>query len=1324
MTVQGVPLIKGNRSAVPSELITTAMTSKRQRAIKRRLAISLIATATLVAMPIGHAEPTSTEPATIAAERSNQPGPDVEGMIEEAEELRLQGNYVEAAAIWQQLLTIAEEQLGPDDPAVALSLNNLATLLGNKGQFAAAEMLHRRSLAIHEKARGPDHPDVATSLNNLAILLNGQGQHGAAEPLYRRSLKILEKAFGPDHPNIASSLNNLAELLNNQGQYGAAESLVSRALSIQEKAFGPDHPDVAISLNNLAELLRRQGQLSASEPLYRRALAINEKAFGLDHPFIALSLNNLAGLLRDQGQYIAAELLYRRSLAIRERALGTDHPYVAASLNNLAWLLSNKGDYSASEHLYHRALAINEKVFGPDHPYIALNLNNLAGLLRDQGQYTAAEPLYRRSLEIREKTLGLDHPDVAASLNNLAAVLVDQGQYRAAEPLSRRSLAIREKSLGPDHPDVAHSLNNLAEMLRIQGQFNAAEPIYRRSLAIREKTLGPDHPDIASSLINLAALLYNQGHFRAAERLLHRALSIQEKTLGTDHPGIATSLNNLALLLTDQGQPSVAEPLYRRSLDIREKIFGRDHPVVGTSLNNLALFMSGQGQHSAAELLYRRALTIQEKNLGSDHPDIASTLNNLANTLVSKREYEEAESLHRRSLAIREKALGPDHHTTAANFNSLGWLRQIQAQFTQAETLYRRALSITERSLGPDHPEVASILNNLAMPLSDQGHYNAAEVILHRSLAIKGKALGSDHPTVAITLNNLTLALINQGRHASAIRTLRQSLAIESAWLVRELPLLPDQARQAQIDELYSLLQVLYGWISGHLPAANLALEARLNRQGLLQEIEQRQTMLLNAPGMDLAKVEQLKALTQQLSSVTLSAERRAAVRKQRDALLAEIYRLQPDLQIQTVTIADVANTLPPDGALVEIQRYRPWNAHQPPAEQLGEPQYIALVLKPNGDISAVPLGPAADMDAKVHNALSAFAQNLPDAAALWAQLSDQLLKPLLPQLSGSRQWFLSPDGELNRVPFAALPAPQQPNQPLAAAVQLRVLTTGRDLVRLQNSTTRSQASLVMANPSFDRAGRSTALASANGSQPGGQARSADLGSTRWEPLPGTKREGEQVASLLGARLLSGPAATATALKQQQSPRVLHVATHGFFLADQNNPPTDPLRVVPEETAFLSALRQEGPLLRSGLVLAGANQPAADPNDDGHLTAAEILMINLRGTELVVLSACSTGQGEVRTGEGVYGLQRALTVAGARSTLLSLWKVDDAATAEFMARFYQRLKAGEGRAAALAAVQAEFRSGAVTSPSGDDWSEPYHWAAWQLTGDWGPIPGL
>jgi CHAT domain-containing protein len=238
------------------------------------------------------------------------------------------------------------------------------------------------------------------------------------------------------------------------------------------------------------------------------------------------------------------------------------------------------------------------------------------------------------------------------------------------------------------------------------------------------------------------------------------------------------------------------------------------------------------------------------------------------------------------------------------------------------------------------------------------------------------------------------------------------------------------------------------------------------------------------------------------------------------------------------------------------------------------------------------------------------------------------------------------------------------------------------------------------------------------------QQRSAELGSNQWKQLPASEREGQKVAKLLSTGLISGTSATTKALQRHQGPRVLHVATHGFFVADQETKPTEPMRAIQEGSPLLRSLRQEDPQLRSGLVFAGANQPDVDPKDDGYLTAAEAVNLNLKGTELVVLSACSTGQGEVRTGEGVYGLQRSLTVAGARSTLLSLWKVDDAATAEFMSRYYQRLKAGEGRSDALAAVQEEFRSGKVQSANGVNWKEPYYWAAWQLVGDWRPIQGL
>ncbi|MFI0404150.1 MAG: CHAT domain-containing protein, partial [Cyanobium sp.] len=521
---------------------------------------------------------------------------------------------------------------------------------------------------------------------------------------------------------------------------------------------------------------------------------------------------------------------------------------------------------------------------------------------------------------------------------------------------------------------------------------------------------------------------------------------------------------------------------------------------------------------------------------------------------------------------------------------------------------------------GPDHPDVALSLNNLAELLRDQGHYATAEPLYRRSLAIREKTIGPDHPDVALSLSNLASLLSAQGEYSSAVLLLDRSLKSQTTWLLRELPLLPDQSRSAQLRQLGDAWQAPFGWINRYPPAAQLALETRLNRQGLLPEIEQRQALLLNTPGVDRNKVEQLQALTQQLASVALPPERRAAARAQRDQLQAELYRQIPELKLQLVSTASVAKALPADGALVEFQRFRPFDGRKPKGQRWGEAQYIALVLKPDATISAVPLGPAAVIEALVHQGLSSSSQDQSDAEASWAQLSHLMLQPLLPQLSGSRQWFLSPDGELNRVPFAALPAPQQPGRPLAQVVQLRLLTTGRELVRLQQPPPAGNAALVMANPNYNRPGsKPTPTARSVSVATGPQRRSAELGSSQWAPLPASEREGQQVASLLGTRLLSDAAATTTALQRQPGPRVLHIATHGFFVADQESTPTEPLRVIQEGSALLRSLRQEDPQLRSGLVLAGANQPGLDPTDDGYLTAAEALNLKLKGTELVVL---------------------------------------------------------------------------------------------------------
>jgi len=1060
---------------------------------------------------------------------------------------------------------------------------------------------------------------------------------------------------------------------------------------------------------------------------YQEAVRIQEKVLGWteqnlgpEHPATAGSLNSLAGLYDSQGAYAKAEPLYLRALAIRKKALGPDHPDTARSLNNLAVLYRNQGAYAKAEPLYLRALAIRKKALGPDHPDTAASLNNLALLYYSQGAYAKAEPLYLRALAITEKALGPDHPDTAQSLNNLAALYRKQGAYAKAEPLYIRALAIKEKALGPDHPDTATSLNNLAGLYDSQGAYAKAEPLYLRALAIREKALGPDHPDTAASLNNLALLYYSQSAYAKAEPLYLRALKLLEKALGPDHPDTALSLNNLAVLNDSQGAYAKAEPLYLRALAIREKALGPDHPDTARSLNNLAVLYRNQGAYAKAEPLYLRALAINKKALGPDHPDTAQSLNNLAALYRNQGAYAKAEPLYLRALAIREKALGPDHPDTAASLNNLALLYDSQGAYAKAEPLYLRALAIKEKALGPDHPDTATSLNNLALLYDNQGAYAKAEPLYLRALAIREKALGPEHPDTAQSLNNLAGLYDSQGAYAMAELQFRRGIGIQSLFLQGQLPLLPQAARQAQAQALDASWEFAFSGAERSASAADLALFSRLNRYGLLLEIEQRQAQLGRAPGAPRKLGEEIAALTTRLADAATPAAQRQQLGKRKEELERQLYRLLPSLKPQLVEPAQVARVLPAGAALVEFQRYKPFDGRQKLGNQWGAPRYLALVLSPSGTTRAVDLGPAAAIDPLIAQALAVSQASGGDPTDLWRKVNGKVFPaPLLQLLAGANQWILAPDGELSRIPFAALPSPRDPQRRLTDSVAVRLISSGRTLLPLSTSNTNASTKpLVVADPDFGPAPANTKV---------------------WSRLPATAVEGQTISKLVGAELYEQVAATTTVLTKAKGPRLVHIASHGYYagasdvaVQTSGTPPaaTGATGGMRSAIAGLPASREDA-MLNSGIVLAGANRslrpdraPVAasagsnNAADDGYLTAKEAAQLQLTGTELVVLSACDTASGEQQSGEGLFGLQRALSVAGARTTLLSLWKVDDAATAYFMQRYYTLLQQGKGRMEALLAVQQEFR----TDPPRKEWSDYRFWAAWQLVGDSGPIP--
>jgi CHAT domain-containing protein/Tfp pilus assembly protein PilF len=1082
----------------------------------------------------------------------------------------------------------------------------------------------------------------------------------------------------------------------------------------------------AKQLTAQVEDLHGQGRYEQAIPLAQRALAIREKALGPEHPDTAESLDDLAGLYRATAAYSKAEPLYQRALAIREKVLGPEHNDTAESLNNLGLLYRDTGAYAKAEPLFKRALAINEKTPGHKQSDTAIILSNLGSLYILTGDYAKAEPLYQRALAIREKVLGPEHNDTASSLDDLGLLYSETGAYAKAEPLFERALAISEKTLGPEHPYTAIILSNLSSLYVDTGAYAKAEPLYQRALAIREKVLGPEHPDTAKSLDDLGVLYLNTGRYGRAQPLLERALVIHEKKLGPEHPHTAIALNNLAELYRTMGTYSKAEPLYERALAIKEKTLGPDDPGTARSLNNLAELYRDTGAYDKAESLFGRSLEIKEKALGPEHPEVATTLENLAGVYKATGDYANAEPLYRRALSIREETVGPENTETATALNNLGLLYLNSGDYAKAKPLLEHALAIREKADGPEHPSTAIALNNLADLYLDTGASAKATSLLLRSLAIDEKMLGPDHPATADALDNLGAVYEAIGADEKAQPLFEQAQSILERNTARFLLFGSEARKQAYLrrraDRTYA--NVSFSVAQPTARSAALGLTGVLQYKGRVLDAMSDSLAQLRrsfAPE-DSALFAQLSEVAQELSTLTfgrsedLSVE---AIRQRMDALAAQQEKLEAELSLRNgvfrqtvtpITLANVRKTLPPDAVLVEWYRYRPFD---PKANQdtRGRPfRYVAYVLTRSSAPAVIDLGPAQPIEALVAD----FRSALSDPASTYVKevavkLSEKLIEPLHLRWTERSRLLLSPDGVLSLVPFAALV--DKRGEYLARHFEVTYLTSGRDLLRMAGETPSRGSAVVLADPDYGRSVSEVAAVDTHVER----ARSVDLDRSglTFAQLPGTADEARALQSLLrldARNVLTGDRATEARLRELHGPRILHMATHGFFLNDREVAALKPVEFGTETLPPFG----ENPLLRSGLALAGANARHSGASDDGILTAAEAAQLDLLGTQLVVLSACETGVGTVQTGEGVYGLRRALVLAGAQTQLVSLWKVADAATQELMLDYYRRLLRGAGRSGAL-------RDAQIAMLANPGRRHPYYWAAFIAIGNWTPL---
>ena len=1022
------------------------------------------------------------------------------------------------------------------------------------------------------------------------------------------------------------------------------------------------------------------------------------------------------------------------------------------------------------------ALAIREKQAPDSLPLVeALNAiayvaNERAERIYDDQHFKLAKEYAARAVVLAQR-LAPDSAILATSLHILAHA--ESGLSLKADATEHLLTALKiEKNVVPDGSvETIQILNRLAKVERGQGNFSAAHEHASEAVAIAEKIV-PETAEMISSLESLGLIEWREGYLSEAREHLQHTLVMKQKLGGLLGP----TFINIGLVTLDQADYAAAQGYFEKALDLflkdSRKVYG-----LKVALTNLSHASYQQGDLSSAVEYARRAIALSDPSWLND-PESSDVLQLMGDLLREQGKFNEASDYYHRVLEIRQR-LAPDSMFVSETLQGFGELARARNNPSLALDYDGRALEIAQKTC-PDSSCVAGLLVHLGQLAYEQGDLVASESFLRRAIAAQEKSLGPQHPDLARSLNDLARTLAAQGNKAEALADALRAETIGAAHLrlsVRTLSerqaLAYERVRASGLDLALSLALAPASTPSDRSQVFDAVIQSRAL---VFDELASRRHTVYSSSNHDVAQTaRQLYSARARLATLTVrgpgslkpEAYRRLldearANEEEAERMLAEkSIAFRQDQARNQIGLREVSASLPEGAALVAFVRYARYDFKR---SLIGKPaakpisSYAAILLRASQqEPEFVQLGSAQVIESLLagwrHNiAQQAEVADTRDNAEedtyrrLGAALRRKIWDPLTPQLGSSQEVFVIPEAVLHLVSLASLPTGNS-RYLIESTPLINYLSAERDLVPTENG--HGEGILVVGNPAFDQTAKVVAVANSGSATTGDAATRAakilrgprsncgDFDSLRFTSLPASQQEAEDV-TLLWKRSTSGVSTNGRTLIAypvdgqmlqltgvDASPeafkhyapgrRVLHVATHGFFLESKCNSALpaqfDGNRNDPQEAA-------ESPLLLSGLAFAGANRRAsAKPDEtDGILTAEEIAGMNLEGVDWAVLSACNTGVGEIKVGEGVFGLRRAFQVAGAKTVIMSLWQVEDETTRQWMATLYRQhfIDAnGTGQSVRAASLQI-LRQRRAKQLS----THPFYWAGFIAVGDW------
>lgn len=923
---------------------------------------------------------------------------------------------------------------------------------------------------------------------------------------------------------------------------------------------------------------------------------------------------------------------------------------------------------------------------------------------------------------------------VVDSLLQVSSKLVREKDFEKALEFNAKALKLTLDNLGEQSSSYANTQLYRGGIFRRVGNYLAAEKHFLKAIEVSEILFGKENERYGKMLYHLAILYMYMNQYEKSEPLNLEAKSIFEKTVGKEHRDYQGCLINLAATYWYMGDLAKVEPLYIEKKDIVEKLYGREHLSYAGSLSDLAGLYSQIGLIEKSELYYLEAIAIHEKTPEKElNPDYALLIGNLGVLYYNMGNYEKAEPLYIKSKALKEKLFGKENPDYLADIMNLSVLYNAMGNFEKAEPLMLDVIKKFEVDLdNRDHPFYKRAIHNLGILYYWKGDYEKAEPFLIQFKNMMETEIGKENLDWVDVLKELGKLYWTLEKYDKAAPFFTEMSKVSQRLTIRTMLYLSEEEMNLYLYKYsaYQNLLLSFCQLSKFKEPIQAAFNNSLFFKGFLLNSANQLKQLSFLDSLNSKKFNLLKSYSARLADVYSSPI------VDRDSLEVadlrdKINSLDKDLSrtvtgfgdaMRQVEFKEVQTTLDSSEAAIEFVRYQFHNL-----KWTTNFLYAALILR-SGDHQPqfIPLFEEKTLQELLKKETTRRAEYVNNLYLNSEEsLYDFIWKPLEKELKDVKTIHYSPSGLLHQINLGAIPINENEAEILSDRFQLRLLNSTRELVIKPKDKPHNSSVALFGGIKYEADGMATLetksetyndISGSRGILEFSQTDSTLRGDRIWEYLPSTQEEIEALSTILkkeNRSIISQKGFEATeesfkALsknKEKPSPNIIHIATHGYFFPDPEVVDGGLQTVDGDEPVFKLS---DHPMIRSGLLFAGANhawqygKPIQPNMEDGILTAYEISQLDLSDTELVVLSACETGLGDIQGNEGVYGLQRAFKIAGVNNIMMSLWQVPDYHTKELMVRFYKNWLEEEMEVrTALLAAQNSMR---------EEGYEPFHWA--------------